>query len=73
LEYAFFVVMGGFHIEKSRIDHFLSPSDDPTVKTRRMMGDVEMGHSLPLTLPSKAQGILDLCKTTVGFTSQRQR
>lgn len=67
LSYAFFVVMGGVHIERSRIARFLSRQGiDRSFTLDGTTGDVRdellFSEDSRATLPLKPQGVLDLCK-----------
>ncbi|PON30792.1 hypothetical protein TGAM01_v200212 [Trichoderma gamsii] len=67
LSYAFFVVMGGVHIERSRIARFLSRQGiDKGFTLDGTAGDVRdellFSEDSRATLPLKPQGVLDLCR-----------
>ncbi|KAL7952271.1 hypothetical protein V8C34DRAFT_299683 [Trichoderma compactum] len=67
LSYAFFVVMGGVHIERSRIARFLSRQGiDSSFTLDGTAGDVRdellFSEDSRATLPLKPQGVLDLCR-----------
>ncbi|PQE23332.1 hypothetical protein CJF30_00011210 [Rutstroemia sp. NJR-2017a BBW] len=66
LKYAFFVVMGGFHIEQSRIAHFLSRPDVDRDSEWGEMSTTEreallFAQESSVSFPLKPQGVLDLC------------
>ncbi|KAF3074338.1 hypothetical protein CFAM422_003741 [Trichoderma lentiforme] len=67
LSYAFFVVMGGVHIERSRIARFLSRQGiDSRFTLDGTASDVRdellFSEDSRATLPLTPQGVLDLCK-----------
>jgi hypothetical protein len=67
LKYAFFVVMGGVHIEQSRIARFLSRFDVDVHSEWGQMSYADreslfFAQGSSVSFPLKPQGVLDLCK-----------